>query len=644
MWLGTWLTRVSIAAWIRQFKSGAALLLQLAVLPVTLPLTTELLGSEYTYERKQRTQRRPLREFCAGGSGGIALRMTRADDDEQREVTEIIAPIVELLCAKELEESTVVGELFSSLLLTYMHVRKSGQRGNGHAPSTTIFSASSQEASLLLLYEEAKLPKTSEGVEMILTFLLSIIESLGPSVLRSSATIVQCITTVLETYHTPQKSLVDVMEDSAPGISIEVLQPAASGQSEEDDDEDAEILTVCIGVVLTILEAGASQRPQSDELQLSKMLPVLEALSQHTRSEIAELATNARTQILSRDAEDIPASSGRTFREKSFTEVLVDVESDLRSPLVPLRARGMATLTKLVRQSRAQRGSSEWNDRIAPLLAIYLSQLDDKESYVYLAAVQGLAALCDAHPDESIPLLVAALRDSTNSLETRIKLSEALLFTAKRCGETLPKYAKILVYAYLDCIRPPPRASATPAYRFMLIEEVNTNKPSTTQPSQQAAPDLVTATLRASCLSNLAEVCVLLQWGLHPFLQDVITCAYGILQWELEAAPTQQPLLQESSGTTDKTQTSSVVTVRRGAVFLLKYLFQIMGWKVLEIMPDQLKPLYHTLKYVERTDRDQVVVFHAKKALEALNEIMRQELFPQQPDDAFGISSLRIVR
>lgn len=572
--------------------------------------------------------------------------MTRGDGDEQRDMIEIITPIVELLCAKELEESAVVGELFSSLLLTYMHVRKSGQGGNGHSSSVTASAESTQGSSLLRLYEEAKLPTTSEGVEMILTFLLSIIESLGPSVLRSSATIMQCITTVLETYHTPQKNLVDVMEDSVPtGVSIEVVQPTASAHREEDGGEDAEILTVCIGVVLTILEAGASQRPESEELQLNKMLPVLEALSQHVRPEIAELATDARTQILSRGAEEISATSGKRSREKSFQEVLVDVESDLRSPLVPLRARGMAILTKLVRKSRVQRGMSEWNERIAPLLVIYLSQLDDKESYVYLAAVQGLAALCDAHPDESIPLLVTALRESTNSLETRIKLSEALLFTAKRCGETLPKYAKILVYAYLDCIRPPARAIAAPTSRFMLIQEVNTNEPTTAQPSQQTAPDLVASTLRASCLSNLAEVCVLLQWGLHPFLQDVLTCAFGILQWELEAVPSQQqPLLQESSSTADKTQPSSVVTVRRGAVFLLKYLLQIMGWKVLDIMPDQLKPMYHTLKYVERTDRDQVVVFHAKKALEALNEIMRQELFPQQSDESFGISSLRIVR
>jgi hypothetical protein len=229
---------------------------------------------------------------------------------------------------------------------------------------------------------------------------------------------------------------------------------------------------------------------------------------------------------------------------------------------------------------------------------------------------------------------VSALRDRDNSLEKRIKLSEALLFTAKRCGETLPKYAKVFVYAYLDCIRPPRGQSTrrTPSKRFQLIQEIDSSEdkePEEASVETDAGGDntLVEATLRASCLSNLAEVCVLLQWSLQPFLVDVMTCVFGILQLELDA-------------------TESVVAVRRGAAFLLKYLVQLMGWKMLEVMPDQLKPMYHMLKVVERTDKDSVVVFHARKALEALNDVMRTELFPQrdQQDGAFGLSSLRIVR
>lgn len=87
------------------------------------------------------------------------------------------------------------------------------------------------------------------------------------------------------------------------------------------------------------------------------------------------------------------------------------------------------------------------------------------------------------------------------------------------------------------------------------------------------------------------------------------------------------------------------MAVRRGAVFVLRHLVQFLGWKMLELMPDQLPLLYHTLKHVTRVDRDRVVIFHATRALSALDEVMRAELFPpvKEHDAVFGISSLRIL-
>ncbi|KAJ0410198.1 hypothetical protein P43SY_002530 [Pythium insidiosum] len=263
-----------------------------------------------------------------------------------------------------------------------------------------------------------------------------------------------------------------------------------------------------------------------------------------------------------------------------------------------------------------------------------LTFLEDAESYVFLAAVQGLSTLAQAHPDIAIPKLVDALRDSSNhSLERRIKLSEALLFTARRCGDTLPKYAKLFVYAYLDCIRPATRPPARQkSARVALIQEVDPD--SERSLACQSAPQdnqdaVVSATLRASCLSNLAEVSAMLGWGLAPYATDVMTCAFGVLQLELDMAD------------------AGVVAVRRGAVFLLKYMVQLMGYKLLDVLPEQVRPMYHTLKHVERVDKDNVVRFHARSALEVLDDVMRSELLPRVPsDEAVGgaLKMLRIVK
>ncbi|KAL3656888.1 hypothetical protein V7S43_018227 [Phytophthora oleae] len=648
--------REVLTAWIRSC-SKAALLLQVAVLPVVLPLQPSLLacGYERNYAQESWT---PLLEFCAGGGGGISLRLVKVSTSLEGEGTDptdvlkmLIMPLVELLGDKQLEKSEVVGDLFASLLLTYMQVRKHGEAQVVELKQDTVTSP-------LTLYEPMKNPTSSEGVEMVLMLLLALIECLGPSVLRSATTVLQCIGTVLETYNTPAAKLVNKEQQD------ESVIQAADAEEEEEGDE---ILTICLGVVMTILEAGSSHRSDAKEQQLRAMLPVLEVLSRHERPEVAELASNARAQILSRGANEADANTTRTGK-RSFEEVLREAEQDLVSQLVPLRARGVVTLTKLVRQSHAHANDAEWTPRVHALAGVFLLQLYDSESYVFLAAVQGLAALADVHPGVAIPALVKALRDQANSLESRIKLSEALLFSAKRCGETLPKYGKLFVYAYLDCIRPPPsqrqrmkRIQKEAAKRVQLIQEVKADEDSTTQEHPDNEPPteqelLAAATLRASCLSNLAEVCALLQWGLEPFLLDVLTCVFGVLQLELDLETKRRPHSAATDATDDDEQQmlrkhqeeelqQRVVTVRRGAVFVLRYLVELLGWKMLELMPEQLSPLYHTLKHVARVDRDRVVVFHANRALRALDEVMRAELFPrvEQQDAAFGISKLRIL-
>lgn len=673
-------------AWIK-LSSWAAVFLQLAVIPVSIPAS-----ATPTFRTTMH------REFCAGGSGGIAMRRIRSsasgeDTDATVKLTlqSVIEPLVELLTLKELESVAVVGDLFASLLLTYMDVKR---KSPSPVPYPVALSAIGSDEGLSV-YEAAKTPSTSLGVEMVLFLLLSITESLGPAVLRSAETILRCIATVLTTFNAPTPRLIDSVDGDA------TLIKPSSGDEEDDEEESAEMLTICLGVVMTILEAGSSQRSASEEAELKRMLPVLESLSEHSRPDIAELASEARVRILSRDA-GYDASAGsrdRKQKQESFSEVLQRAEDDLKSALVPLRARGVVTLTKLVRASQLHRGDREWTPKIELLVKIFLRHLEDAESYVFLAAVQGLSTLADIHADVAIPLLVTALQDQKRqySLQTRIKLSEALLFAAKRCGETMPKHAKVFVYAYLDCVRPKrsvagaAKAKAA-AKRVSLIQEIssdddgNQDKAPRSLPmaapaaspeasmeaAEAAASRLEEATFRASCLSNLAEVCALLQWSLQPFAVNVITCVLGVLQLELDDEPPRQPgrsigitpvkttarpTKDSSAGkTSDDTDAnaaplpppapSPVIAVRRGAVFVLKYLIQLLGWKALEVLPDHLTPMYHTLKHVASTDRDAVIVFHAQRALDALGDVMRAELFPrvEQQDEALGIASkLRIV-
>lgn len=50
----------------------------------------------------------------------------------------------------------------------------------------------------------------------------------------------------------------------------------------------------------------------------------------------------------------------------------------------------------------------------------------------------------------------------------------------------------------------------------------------------------------------------------------------------------------------------------------------------MQVLGDVLLELYRTLKWVVRSDLDEVSVLHARLALEELDDVMRKFIFPQQ--------------
>lgn len=50
----------------------------------------------------------------------------------------------------------------------------------------------------------------------------------------------------------------------------------------------------------------------------------------------------------------------------------------------------------------------------------------------------------------------------------------------------------------------------------------------------------------------------------------------------------------------------------------------------MQVLGDVLLELYRALKWVVRSDSDEVAVLHAQLALEELDDVMRKFIFPQQ--------------
>jgi len=150
-------------------------------------------------------------------------------------------------------------------------------------------------------------------------------------------------------------------------------------------------------------------------------------------------------------------------------------------------------------------------------------------SYVYLGAIEGLGAVADVALGQVLPLLVKEYQNIKRPLETRLKIGEVLVHVARRLGAMLPSHASVFVEAYLP-----------------LFREAD-------------------ETLRASALSNLAELCEVLGFGLLPFVSTIMELILQLILVE------RQP------------------QVRRGAVNAIYQLLIGLDEKIFQVIPDYLK-------------------------------------------------------
>ncbi|XP_078043925.1 transport and golgi organization 6 isoform X2 [Augochlora pura] len=251
------------------------------------------------------------------------------------------------------------------------------------------------------------------------------------------------------------------------------------------------------------------------------------------------------------------------------TKKFDDAVKDLTDPLLPVRAHGLIVLTKLI----------ETKDPCAiarqiVVLQIFKENLKHEDSFIYLAAINGLCALATSYPQVVIETLVHEYidmpqRTSTNEItvETRTKLGEILVKVTRGLGEMATEYKNILINGFLCVVRD--------------------------------SDSLV----RASSLSCLGELCKVLGFRLGNIITEVIYCISCIIK-------------------TDKAP-----ECRRAAVMVTTLLLRGLGKDTLTDLGKDLVDLYRGLKHLRDNDEDPVLRLHAQLSLEELDQIVQDYLF-----------------
>ena len=141
---------------------------------------------------------------------------------------------------------------------------------------------------------------------------------------------------------------------------------------------------------------------------------------------------------------------------------------EVQDILLPVRGHGVQVLSNLIRCK-----DPETIENISKLLTIFQEQLRSDDSYVYLRAISGLAALAAVKPDDVIPLLCHEFsclatrkqpsqklatghdddKGSCDKAEITLKVGEVLVKVAKECNEMLPHYSNHFLTAMMTGVK-----------------------------------------------------------------------------------------------------------------------------------------------------------------------------------------------
>ncbi|KAJ7228683.1 hypothetical protein GGX14DRAFT_345713 [Mycena pura] len=360
-------------------------------------------------------------------------------------------------------------------------------------------------------------------------------------------------------------------------------------------DPDDEMVETSVNLLLAVFEANEDLSAKTSS-ELDEIFSLLEPLSLSGSPSIQPLAREARMVMTARLAST--SSPKQNVREgDNSREIYQKALKLLQDPILPVRGHGLLLLRQLVSPQPTQ-GAKITDPALMPaILSIFLQSAQVDDSYIFLNAIQGLAAMVDTYGKDVLKGLVkeygqgldglGADSMTPHDLDVRTRVGEALASVIKRCGSALP--------AYIDILVPP------------LFQIVRSSQ--------------VPITLRTSALSLLAECENTCPAALIPYITDLAEAMVDLLQIESTSTT---PTESEDSDPTSKN--SKQPPFRRAALHFLGLLIretskQIYDSSRPEFSGRLLKRIKTTLTYVSMTDGDTIVRVMAREVVENLSEL-----------------------
>ena len=328
-------------------------------------------------------------------------------------------------------------------------------------------------------------------------------------------------------------------------------------------------------------------------------------------------------------------AKARTSEKEKVQEIYQKALKLLQDPLLPVRAHGLLLLRQLVSSQPLGTSAESVIDQalIPSIISILMQAIQDEDSYMFLNAVQGLAAMVDSFGKDVLRSLILeysggldGLGGTTmtdNEVDKRVRVGEVLSQVIRRCGDALNIYGNLTAISDIsdtdigiaaDILIPP----LIHVFRLRHI------------------PTL----LRTSALSLLSDGISTSSVAFLPYTTGLSSSMVDLLQLEsvpeVAVARQAQPTESQESGTWSQATIDADPTLldaklpalRRAALHLLGSLFRVATTHAYEtsgqdtaFLPAQATRVRIILSYIASTDQDNVVRVMAREAVEGLDQL-----------------------
>lgn len=360
---------------------------------------------------------------------------------------------------------------------------------------------------------------------------------------------------------------------------------------------------------------------------LNDIFSLLESIPATVPPSVQQLAREARIVMTARLASGV---TSRRSNNNDDTQVTYQKALKLlQDPILPVRAHGLMLLKQLVlpRRKTEHLGQSEPLDPafIPAILSIFTQSIQDDDSYIFLNAAQGLAAMVDAFGRDVFITLVAKYAEGLESLDVgtltqhevdvKIRIGEALSSSIQRCGTALGLYgasgrlpcARILISCEVDLIVPA---------LYRIVRE-----------------DGIPTTIRTSSLSLLADCEMTYPLAMFPYIADLLILVLDLLQVESVPAKSSQDDEPTSTPAEATSTNSKLPSLRRSALHFLSLTIREVARSVGDsnfessvLPPAVIARAKTTLGYIAFTDQDNIIRTMAREADENLVQLQREQM------------------